>query len=60
MELGNAILMSGLTRRPVDLPLDGAAFDQFLADVTKQYGGRKSLQTRAADGADMNASFAKA
>jgi hypothetical protein len=58
LELGNAILMAGLTRRPVDLPLDAEAFDRFLKDVTRQYGGRKSLRTQAAS-ADVLASFAK-
>ncbi len=59
LELGNAMLMAGLTRKPVELPIDGAAFDQFILDMTKQYGGRKTLKTREAK-VDMGASFAKA
>jgi predicted dehydrogenase len=32
LELGNALLLAGFTRRPVDLPLDRAAYDAFLAE----------------------------
>ena len=59
LELGNAMLMSVLTRRPVELPLDGNAYEQFLKDMQKQYGGKKSLQTKQASPADMAASFSK-
>ena len=59
LELGNAMLMSGLTRRPVELPLDGDAYEQFLKDMQKQYGGKKTLQTTAVNPADMAASFSK-
>jgi len=41
LEIGNAMLMAGLTRKPVDLPLDAQAYDKLLADLTKKYGGRK-------------------
>ena len=58
LEIGNAMLMAGLTRKPVDLPLDGGVYDQFLKDLAKQYGGRKTLQTRAVE-SDMTSSFAK-
>jgi predicted dehydrogenase len=34
VELGNAILMAALTRKPVTLPLDPAAYDTFLARLT--------------------------
>ena len=44
LEIGNAMLMAGLTRKPVELPLDGDAFESFLAELTKKYGGRKQLQ----------------
>jgi predicted dehydrogenase len=33
LELANALLMSGYRRRPVELPLDRAAYDGFLADM---------------------------
>ena len=59
LELGNATLMSGLTRRPVDFPLDGDAYEQFLKDMQKQYGGKKTLQTKAVSPGDMASSFAK-
>jgi len=59
LEIGNAMLMAGLTRRPVELPLDGDAFEQFLQDMQKQYGGKKSLQTKAVSPGDMASSFAK-
>jgi hypothetical protein len=62
LEIGNAMLMAGLTRTPVDLPLDGDAFESFLADLTKKYGGRKQLQPSGAGGAagaDMSASFGR-
>jgi predicted dehydrogenase len=61
LELGNAIQMSGLTGRPVELPVDGEQFDQFLRDMTRQHGGRKAVHLAAPDSAsaDMAASFAK-
>jgi predicted dehydrogenase len=59
LELGNAMLMSGLKRRTVDLPLDAAEFDQFLKDLDHQYGGHKTLQIRATDVADVATSFHK-
>ena len=59
LELGNAMLMAGLTRRPVELPLDGDAYEQFLKDMQKQYGGKKTLQTKAVSPADMTSSFSK-
>jgi predicted dehydrogenase len=57
LELGNAILMAALTRRAVDLPLDGDAYDQFIADMTKTYGGRKTLKTDPNANVNMAASF---
>jgi predicted dehydrogenase len=59
LEIGNAMLMAGLTRRPVDLPLDAEAYEQFLKDMQKQYGGKKTLQTKAVSPADMASSFSK-
>lgn len=59
LELGNAMLMSGLTRRPVEFPLDGDAYEQFLKDMQKRYGGKKSLQTQAVSPAEMAASFSR-
>jgi len=41
LELGNAMLLSGVTRKPVELPLDAEVFGRFLLDLQHQYGGRK-------------------
>lgn len=57
LEIGNAMLMAGLTRKPVELPVDGAAFDQFILDLTKQYGGKKALQTQQGNTAGFGGSF---
>jgi predicted dehydrogenase len=57
LELGNAILMAALTRKPADLPLQSEAYDQFIADMTKQYGGKKTLKTDSNARVDMAASF---
>ena len=57
LELGSAMQMAGLTRKSVDLPLDANAFDQFLADMTSRYGGKKTLKTVERGPTDMSASF---
>ena len=57
LELGNAILMAALTRKPVELPMQSEAYDQFIADVTKEYGGKKTLKTDPNARVDMAASF---
>jgi len=59
LEIGNAMMMSGLTRKPVELPIDGDVYDAFLQDMAKKFGGRKTLDTKAV-AVDMNASFSKA
>ncbi|MEO6436767.1 MAG: gfo/Idh/MocA family oxidoreductase, partial [Tepidisphaeraceae bacterium] len=59
LEIGNAMLMSGLTRQPVDLPLDGDAVEAFIAELAKKYGGRKSLQTKEGNAAEMTSSFGR-
>src|SRR5688500_7034672 len=58
LEIGNAMLMAGVTRKPVDLPLDGDAYEQLLKDLHAKYGGKKTLQTRAVQ-ANIGASFSK-
>ena len=50
LELGNAIMMAGLSGKPVDLPVNGPAYDQFIEDLAKKYGGRKTLQTKTGAG----------
>ncbi len=58
LELGNAILMAGLTGTPVELPVDGAAYDSFILDLTKKYGGKKTLGPKdKADAGDFASSF---
>jgi len=56
LELGNAIMMAGLTRTPVDLPVNGDAYQAFLKDMAAKYGGKKTLVEQKAI-VDMQASF---
>jgi predicted dehydrogenase len=58
LEIGNAMLMAGVTRTPVTLPIDGEAYDALLKDLGQKYGGKKTLATREAI-VDMQASFAR-
>jgi predicted dehydrogenase len=39
LQIGNAILMAGLKRQSVDLPLDGEAYEHFLAALAAKYPG---------------------
>ena len=57
LELGNAIAMAALTRKTVELPLDAGAYDRFLDDMKRQYGGRKTLKTDPSASADISKSF---
>jgi predicted dehydrogenase len=59
LEIGNAILMSGMTRQAVNLPLDGEAYDALLKDLSQKYGGKKSLATKATGPVDMAGSFGR-
>ncbi len=59
LELGNAMQMAGLTRQPVELPLDAEAFDRFFESMKQKHGGQKALATQPTAGVDMAASFAK-
>lgn len=56
LEIGNAMLMAGVTRQPVSIPVDGAKYDAFIQEMIKKYGGKKTLATKAAGG-DMASSF---
>ncbi len=56
LELGNAMLMAGLTRQPVDLPLDGDAYQAFLKELSAKYTGKKTLSAKTVN-VDFSASF---
>jgi predicted dehydrogenase len=61
LEIGNAMLMSGLTRTPVDLPMNAPAFESFLKELIKTYGGKKTLATPTkAEVVNMAASMSRA
>jgi hypothetical protein len=57
--LGNAILMAGVTGKPVGLPLVADAYERLLQELTAKYGGRKKLETREGVVGDMSSSFSK-
>ena len=57
LELGNAILMSALTRRAVELPLDADTYDRFMDEMKARHGGRKSLKADPNATVDIAASF---
>ncbi|MCY2955234.1 MAG: Gfo/Idh/MocA family oxidoreductase [Planctomycetota bacterium] len=57
LEIGNAMLMAGVTREAVNLPLDGEAYDRLLKDLTAKYGGKKTVAARADAVTDISASF---
>jgi predicted dehydrogenase len=60
LEIGNAMLMAGVTRQAVTLPMDAGAFDTLLKDLEKQHGGKKKMAAPVDAVVDMNASFKKA
>ncbi len=58
LELGNAMLMAGLSRQAVDLPLDGDKYETFIHELDRKYGGRKKVAAPVAGATnDMSASF---
>ena len=57
LETGNAMLMSGLTRKPVDLPMDGPTYEAFVKDLIKTHGGKKTLTPTREAVVDMASSF---
>ncbi len=59
LEIGNAILMAGVTRQPVELPMNGEAYDALLKDLHKKYGGKKTLETKATGPADLAGSYSR-
>ncbi|MCL2640866.1 MAG: Gfo/Idh/MocA family oxidoreductase, partial [Phycisphaerales bacterium] len=56
LHLGNAMLMAGLMRKPVDLPVDGDKFDAFIEDLAQKYGGKKTLEAKTSQ-VNMGASW---
>ncbi len=60
LELGNAMLLAGVTRSPVDLPLDGERYDAFLKELGEQRAGRKSLATKSTGPVDLAGSQVRA
>jgi hypothetical protein len=59
LEIGNAMLLSGLTRKPVDLPIDGDQMEGFIKELTAKYGGKKTLASKEASSGDMSSSFGR-
>ncbi len=57
LELGNAMIYSGLTGRSVDLPLDESAYEQFIKDNIAKYGGKKAPAARSEAVDDVATSF---
>jgi predicted dehydrogenase len=53
LEIGNAMLLAGLTREPVELPIDGDRYDAFLLELGQRYAGRKTLATAATGPVDL-------
>jgi predicted dehydrogenase len=61
LEIGNAMLLAGIRRKPVELPLDGEEYDAFIKELTQKYGGKKKLAPAvSAPSVDMASSFGKA
>jgi len=42
LEVGNAILLAGLSRQPVKLPLDAGDYERFLQELQAKFAGSKS------------------
>lgn len=58
LELSNAMIMSAMQRRGVELPINGDEYDQLLLDLAKKYGGKKTLETKKVESVNMAASSA--
>jgi len=59
LEIGNAMLMSALTRQPVNIPVDGPAYDQFILDMHAKHGGKKRTSSVTPAQTDMASSFSR-
>jgi hypothetical protein len=51
------MLMAGLSRKAVDLPLDGDAYDAFILELDRKYGGQKKVVAKPGASGDMASSF---
>ncbi|MFW6304010.1 MAG: Gfo/Idh/MocA family protein, partial [Candidatus Sumerlaeota bacterium] len=58
VELSNAMLYSSMTGKPVDMPLDGEAYEKLLKKLIEESTFEKQTTKEAAD-EDLNASFMK-
>ncbi len=59
LEIGNAMLLSGVTRQPVDLPIDGDAYEALIKELAQKYGGKKKLATAASTETSMASTFGR-
>jgi predicted dehydrogenase len=60
LEIGNAMLLSGLKRKSVELPIDGDEMEAFIAELTRTYGGKKAVAAKSAVATgDMSSSFGR-
>ena len=57
VELGNAILYSSLTGKPVDMPLNGEAYEKALMRLIETSTHQKKVEKRAASSQDMSTSY---
>ncbi len=56
LEIGNAMILSGLKGKSVDLPLDAEEYEQLIKDLAKKSGGKKTLKTKVGVVSDLSAS----
>ncbi len=59
LEIGNAMILSGLTHKSVELPLNADIYEKFIKENIAKYGGKKKLEKRAGTVTDFAASFKK-
>jgi predicted dehydrogenase len=57
LELGNAMLLSALTRRTVELPLDGGEYESMLTGLIERSVFRKTDRTGEVSADEMKTSF---
>jgi predicted dehydrogenase len=57
VELANAMLLSGLTKKAVDLPIDGKVFERRLKKLIKESTFEKKVDAKTASSSDFAKSF---